>query len=248
VFCGRKIEDMQTSVAPSLEDLPKAVTANRWFASLSASQQAALVRASRRVVLSDGQLAITQGQSIRKRRDGLMLLVDGALKMSSTSATGREAILSYIQPGQWFGELALLDGLSRARDVRSVGVSEVLMVEPEAFTDLMKDASFYRHVTDLVTSRMRMLLSLVEDFCLRSARARTARRLVLLAFDDDMRGTNPRKELVISHDALASMLGMTRQTLAHQLKLLGDVGAVAQGYGRIIIASMGVLMTEAEGS
>jgi Crp-like helix-turn-helix domain len=47
---------------------------------------------------------------------------------------------------------------------------------------------------------------------------------------------------------LASMLGMTRQTLAHQLKLLAGVGAIAQGYSRIVITSMVALMAEASGT
>jgi CRP/FNR family transcriptional regulator, cyclic AMP receptor protein len=239
---------MQSQNTPSLDALPKVVTGNRWFATLSGPQQTALIRASRSVVLRDGQLAMTQGQSVRKRRDGLMLLVDGSLKVASTSAAGREAILTLIHPGQWFGELSVLDGSSRERDVRSMGVSEVLIIEPEALAELMKDASFTRHLVELLSARTRMLLGLVEDFSMRSARARTARRLVLLAHQDDTRSTQPRKDVIISHDALSSMLGMTRQTLAQQLKVLSEVGAIVQGYGRIVILSMVLLMAEASGT
>jgi CRP/FNR family transcriptional regulator, cyclic AMP receptor protein len=228
--------------------LPKAVARNRWFASLSASHQAALLKVSRRWVLRDDQLVMTQGQSVRKRRDGLMVLVDGSLKIASTSAAGSEAILSFVQPGQWFGELALIDGLPRARDVRSVGVSEVLVVEPDAFAALMQDSSFAAQVTQLLSSRTRMLMGLVEDFAMRSARARAARRLLLLACDDDPYCKPTRKEIHVSHEALASMLGMTRQTLAQQLKLLSQAGAIAQGYSRIVVTSIVVLMAEASGT
>jgi CRP/FNR family transcriptional regulator, cyclic AMP receptor protein len=234
-----------TTLTPSA--LPKVVSRNRWFASLTAAQQTALLAVTKRVVLRDGQLLVAQGQSVRKRRDGMFLLVSGSVKLCSSSTLGKEAVLGFVQPGQWFGELALLDGLQRERDIRSVGVSEVLIVESEAFAELMKDPQFARRVGDLMTARARMLLSLVEDFTLRSARARTARRLVLLAYDDDTRSTHARKELGISHDALASMLGMTRQTLASQLKGLAEVGAIAQGYSRIFISSMVVLMAEASG-
>lgn len=232
----------------SVAQLPEAVLRNRWFTSLSAAHQAALLQVCRRWVLRDGQLAMTQGHSVRKRRDGLMVLVDGSLKIASTSAAGSQTILSFVQPGQWFGELSLIDGLTRSRDVRSVGVSEVLVVEPDAFTALMKDASFASQVTLLLSSRTRMLLGLVEDFAMRSARARTARRLLLLACDDDTQNKPTRKEISVSHEALASMLGMTRQTLAQQLKLLSQAGAIAQGYSRIIVSSVVVLMAEASGT
>lgn len=239
---------MQATTTPSVESLPKVVTSNRWFASLSSAHQTALIRSSRSIVLRDGQLAMTQGQSVRKRRDGLMVLVDGSLKVASTSAAGREALLTLIHPGQWFGELSVIDGHGRERDVRSIGVSEVLVIEPEALAELMKDASFTRHLVELLSARTRMLLGLVEDFSMRSARARTARRLVLLAHQDDTRSTQPRKDIIISHDALSSMLGMTRQTLAQQLRALSEVGAIVQGYGRIVILSMVLLMAEASGT
>lgn len=199
-------------------------------------------------VLRDGQVALSQGQTVRKRRDGLLLLVDGALKVSSTNATGYEAVLGFVYPGQWFGELSLLDGQPRARDVTSVGVSEVLVVEPEAFADLMKEASFARRMIELLCARNRLLLSLVEDFSMRTAYTRTARRLVLLAHEDDMRSGVLRKEVVLAHDSLASMLGMTRQTLANQLKALTEAGAIKQGYGRIHILSMSTLVAEAAAS
>jgi CRP/FNR family transcriptional regulator, cyclic AMP receptor protein len=239
---------MLTTTSLSVSELPKVVAQNRWFSSLGAAYQQELLRSARRVVLRDGQLAMTQGQSVRKRRDGLMVLVDGSLKISSTSAAGSEAILSFVQPGQWFGALAMVDGLTRERDVRSVGVSEVLIVEPEAFQELMKDPRFVRHATQLVTTFTRMLLGVVEDFAMRSSRARTARRILLLAFDDDTASTQARKEITVSHDALASMLGMTRQTLAQQLKLLVQAGAIAQGYGHLVVTSMVALMAEASGS
>ena len=230
------------------EPLPDALTHNRWFKGLHTAHQAALLKATHSTVLRDGQLTMTQGTPLRKRGDGLMVLHSGLLKISSKNAAGSEAVLGFIQPGQWFGELSMLDGQSRERDVRSVGVSEVLVVEPDTFHRLMQDASFQEQVVDLQSARTRLLLSLVEDFTLRSARARAARRLLMLACDDDTRSEPHRKELIISHEALASMLGMTRQTLALQLKALTEAGAIIQGYGRIVVSSMPLLIAEAAGA
>jgi CRP/FNR family transcriptional regulator, cyclic AMP receptor protein len=233
---------------PSPVPLPDAVTQNRWFMGLHATHQVALLKATHSTVLRDGQMAMTQGTPLRKRNDGLMVLHSGLLKISSKNAAGNEAVLGFIQPGQWFGELSMLDGQIRERDVRSIGVSEVLVVESDTFHRLMQDASFHQHLVDLQSARTRLLLSLVEDFTLRSARARAARRLLMLACDDDTRSEPHRKELIISHEALASMLGMTRQTLALQLKALTDAGAIIQGYGRILVSSIPLLVAEAAGA
>jgi CRP/FNR family transcriptional regulator, cyclic AMP receptor protein len=45
----------------------------------------------------------------------------------------------------------------------------------------------------------------------------------------------------VSQEALAMMLGITRQTLSKELKVLVNAGAVALGYGRIEIASVTAL-------
>jgi CRP/FNR family transcriptional regulator, cyclic AMP receptor protein len=219
--------------------------ANRWFASLTALQQKALLDASRRMVLRDGQLFAAQGQSLRKRRDGFGVLVNGLLKVSSTSQDGREAILSFVRPGQWFGELSVLDGVSRERDFFSVGQSEILVIEPEAMQSLLQDPQLGLQITRLLASRTRTLLSLVESFTLRSSLARTARRLVLLAYDDEPETGQHRSTLDVSQDALASMLGMTRQSVASQLRQLSARGAISQAYGRVNISSMVALMAEA---
>lgn len=226
---------------------------NRWFASLSDAQQHALLDASKRITLRDGQLFAANGHMPRKRRDGFGVLVNGLLKVSSASPDGREAILGFVRPGQWFGELALLDGGSRERDFFSAGASEILVIEPEAMHGLLQDARLAHQLTRLLASRTRTLLMLVESFTLRSTLARTARRLVMLAYDDEHEGAHGnshgsykhRISLDISQDALASMLGMTRQSVASQLKQLADRGAIIQAYGRVNISSMVALMAEA---
>ena len=239
---------MTTLPAPAASQLAeqdhRTLFANRWFSSLSASQQKALLDACRRLTLRDGQLFAAQGQSLRKRRDGFGVVVNGLLKVSSTSLEGREAILSFVRPGQWFGELSMLDGMSRERDFFSVGAAEILVIEPEAMQGLLQDAQLAVQITRLLASRTRTLLSLVEGFTLRSSLARTARRLVLLAYDDEPETGQHRSSLDVSQDALASMLGMTRQSVASQLRQLSERGAIEQAYGRVNISSMVALMAE----
>jgi CRP/FNR family transcriptional regulator, cyclic AMP receptor protein len=239
---------MTTLPAPATSQLAeqdhRTLLANRWFASLNTSQQKALLDACRRLTLRDGQLFAAQGQSLRKRRDGFGVVVNGLLKVSSTSLEGREAILSYVRPGQWFGDLSILDGMSRERDFLSAGASEILVIEPEAMQALLQDAQLAMQITRLLASRTRTLLSLVEGFTLRSSLARTARRLVLLAYDDEPETGQHRFSLDVSQDALASMLGMTRQSVASQLRQLSERGAIEQAYGRVNISSMVALMAE----
>ncbi len=230
---------------PHMPPLPVCVFDNPWFAKLDAAHQKALCDNLDRVTLVDQQPLVTNGMRVGRRQTGFTVLLSGSLKVSSINAAGREAILSLVHPGQWFGELSLLDRQPANRDICSLGDSQVGLVPAQVFDDLMQHPAFAKHVNDLVCARTRMLMSLLEDFSLRSARARSARRLLLLAHGDDLRHGQTHHELKVSHDALAAMLGMTRQTLSTQLSALSKVGAIAQGYGRILIVSMVVLMAEA---
>ncbi|MDT7836301.1 helix-turn-helix domain-containing protein [Aquabacterium sp. OR-4] len=65
-----------------------------------------------------------------------------------------------------------------------------------------------------------------------------ARRLQRLALGDASRHSEDRRVLRITQDMLAMMIGITRQTLALELKAMAQAGAIRIGYRRIEILSM----------
>jgi CRP/FNR family cyclic AMP-dependent transcriptional regulator len=90
----------------------------------------------------------------------------------------------------------------------------------------------------MLAARVRSLYGMVEDATLRSTRARVARRLLLLARGDATQARDPRPVVPVSQEALAMMLGLSRQTLSKELQGLAQAGAVVLGYGRILIESI----------
>jgi CRP-like cAMP-binding protein len=89
----------------------------------------------------------------------------------------------------------------------------------------------------LLARRVRLLYGLVEDAMLRSMRTRVARRLLALAHGDATLSSDTRLEVPVSQEALAMMLGITRQTLSKELKTLARDGVLRLAYGRIEISS-----------
>jgi CRP-like cAMP-binding protein len=73
---------------------------------------------------------------------------------------------------------------------------------------------------------------------LRSTRTRIARRLLSLSRGDATMASDARASVTVSQEALAMMLGITRQTLSKELKVLVRDGVLSLGYGRIEIVSM----------
>jgi len=208
-----------------------------WFAGLGAGLQGELLANSRVQRLGVGEFLSRQGDET-----GCFYgLVHGTLKVSTLREDGREAILTLFEAGNWFGETSLLDGLPRIHDVSALTAAEVLCVDPPVFERLMCDAAFARAVALLQAIHTRLVYTMLEDAMLRSTRARIARRLEHLARGDATLATHERQVLNVTQDELAMMLGITRQTLALELKAMAAEGIVVLKYGQVEIASLNAL-------
>ncbi len=219
-----------------------ALESNPWFRGLPRAQREALLGASELVHLRRGAMLFRQGDPVQAVGDGFFGLVGGRIKASTLRQDGREAILAVLEPGNWFGEITLIDGQPRTHDATALTALDVLVVSPEAFVRLMADGAFARAMAQLVAGRVRALYGLAEDATLRGLKARVARRLLALARGDAMQSVQLRKRITLPQEALAMMLGVTRQTLSKELNALAAEGAIALGYGRIDILSVEALL------
>lgn len=231
---------------PSSPELLARLSVNPWFGSLPLRERRAMLAASERVRLNDGEMLFRQGDPVPPGTGAFYGLVQGSLRISSLREDGKEAILAMLEAGNWFGEVSLLDMRPRTHDATAVGPAELLALPRAAFDALMTRHVFAMAVCRMLAARMRSLYGLVEDATLRSTRARVARRLMLLARGDAVQARDPRPAVPVSQEALAMMLGVTRQTLSKELKALVAAGAISLGYGRIVIESPALL--ERQGS
>lgn len=213
--------------------MSSALLSNPWFSTLPDDVREAMLRHAEPVRLRRGEMLFRQGDA----PGGLYAVLRGALKISTLREDGREAILGVIEPGTWFGEISLIDNLPRTHDATSVGACELLVLPHEAFHALMERAVFARAVASLLATRLRMMYSMMEDATLRSTRARVVRRLLLLARGDASMARSPRPRIPVSQEALAMMLGISRQTLSKELKLLEGLEAIRIGYRCIELLS-----------
>ena len=214
---------------------------NPWFAALPLGERKALVEACERQVLSAGEMLFRQGDAVRAGQGAFYGVLRGRIKASSLREDGKEAILAVLERGNWFGEISLIDGQPRTHDATALGEVEVLVLQRPGFDRLMRRPAFAQAVSRMLAARVRSLYGMVEDATLRSTRARVARRLLQLARGDATQALLPRTEVPVAQEALAMMLGLSRQTLSKELQGLARGGAIALGYGRIVIASAPLL-------
>lgn len=216
-----------------LDALHQRLCANPWFAGLSPAVRQSLVQAGQRLRLHAGEYVFRQGD----RGAHFLTLLHGSLKASTLREDGKEAILAVLEPGHWFGEASMLDGLPRTHDVMATRDSELLGIDPPTFDRLMLDNGFARAIGVLQAQHTRLVYRLLEDAMLRSTRARIVSRLEQLARGDISIGGEQRQVVHITQDDLAMMLGISRQTLSLELRELVSHGALELGYRQLRILS-----------
>jgi CRP/FNR family transcriptional regulator, cyclic AMP receptor protein len=201
------------------------------------AERRALLAGCERVRLAPGEMLFRQGDPVGGDGGGFYGVFSGTVKASSLREDGKEAILVVLEAANWFGEISLLDGQPRTHDATALTETELLALPGPAFERLMKRPAFALAICRMLTARVRALYGMVEDATLRSTRARVARRLLLLARGDVTQSRELRTVVPVSQEALAMMLGVSRQTLSKELQGLVQEGAITLGYGRIQIAS-----------
>lgn len=235
--CGR------SRVPAAAQDALARFPDDPWFSSLAPELRRELMCAASPLALKAGQLLCRRGDKPR----GFYGVKEGSLKVSTVCEDGRESVLGLLGPGNWFGEASLVQGSARAHDVTAITEAALIVVAPPAFNGLMQRPAFAQAVSVLLAGRVRRLYDALEDSMLRSLRAQVARRLVHLAQGDAAAADGPtgRAIVPVSQEVLATMLGVTRQTLAKELQALAAAGCIAQQYGRIAILSIEALKASA---
>lgn len=207
-------------------DLNLMLECSPWFGSLSPQLRTDLLSGSELHRLSAGAMLFRQGDG----PDGFYAVLRGHIKMSSLTGEGKESILAMLDPGSWFGEISLIDGLPRTHDATALDSVQLLKVDGQVFRRLMLQGEFSSAISALLARRVRMLYSVVEDAHLHSPAVRIARRLEWLVNGITSGRALVNPKIMISQEALAMMLGMSRQTLSMELQKMQDAGWIVLHY------------------
>jgi CRP/FNR family cyclic AMP-dependent transcriptional regulator len=165
--------------------------------------------------------------------NSLFVVQSGALKAFLTDNAGREVTLSLLDPGDYFGELALLDEAPRSASVAAVTKSEVLQIPRSAFLALIEvhPACMQMVVRNLV-GRIRTLTESVRSLALVDVFGRISRVFNSLAVEKDGVMQIDRR---LTQQDLANMVGASREMVNRILRDLVSGGYVELEQHRIII-------------
>ncbi len=172
----------------------------------------------------------------------------GAVRVSLVSLSGKQVTLTYCEPGVWFGDIALFDGMPRTHDADSHGETTLLCVRKADFKELLtQHTELYDALLRLNCRRLRLMFNQFEDLNTRPLAARLAKQILLLAKSYGIeQGEEIRIGLQLAQEDMAQLLGASRQRVNQELKGFEREGAVRVEPTRLVVLSREKLMVLAD--
>ena len=225
----------------------EAINSGRWFSSLSPSLRHDILRCAYVKRFRDGGLICARGDP----PDEWIACARGAVRVSSTSISGKQITLTYVEPGIWFGDVAMFDGDRRTHDAYAHGDSTILCVARADFKKILSQhAELYDALLQLQSRRIRQLFGLVEDLNTLPLRSRLAKQLIHLARSYGVPsladGDEIRIGLQLAQEELAQLLGASRQRVNQELKAMEREDAIRIEPGGLVVRDLSKLMRIAE--
>jgi CRP-like cAMP-binding protein len=159
------------------------------------------------------------------------------VRISSVSSDGKEVTLNVINPGEIFGEIALLDGEPRSADANAIEDTLLLVVERRHFVPFLRqNEDLYLRLLAVLCSRLRRTSMALEEIALFDLPVRLARVLLKLAGDyGRTAGNATRIDLKLSQRDLSNLVAASRESVNKQLRTWRESGAVDMEDGFIVL-------------
>src|SRR5258705_4417516 len=141
--------------------------------------------------------------------DALFIVASGSVKVVLPSDEGAEpAIVAILGPGEFFGELAILDGAPHSATIVAVEATETLVLHRDQFLSLIDtDPGIRRTLLASLATEIRRLTGHVEDLHFLDLPGRLASRIVRLAASAGVTSGEARIAWPYTQSELAGMIG-----------------------------------------
>jgi CRP/FNR family transcriptional regulator, cyclic AMP receptor protein len=160
--------------------------------------------------------------------DFFFTILEGRIKVTILGDDGREVILSVLGPGDFFGEMALLDNEPRSATAIAVEESELLSLHRNDFQSTLNDnKSITSALIRVLSARLRRANHQISTLALLDVYGRVARVIVDMAREEGKRLRDGRIAFRrATHQEIANRIGTTRETVTRMLKDLERQGLI----------------------
>ncbi|MDQ6880884.1 MAG: Crp/Fnr family transcriptional regulator [Pseudomonadota bacterium] len=191
------------------------------FALLTASQAEAVADAVTKRRFKRGEVIVGQGE----KSNTLFIILTGRVRVVTSDKRGREVILATLQPGDYIGEMSLIDNEPHSATVRAEVQTDMLTLGRAEFARcLPENSSMSYAIMKGLVQRLRQADRKIESLALMDVYGRVARSLLEFALPDRDGLLTIRER--ISRQDIAKMVGASREMVSRVMKDLEDRGFI----------------------
>jgi CRP/FNR family transcriptional regulator, cyclic AMP receptor protein len=200
---------MTTKPQNTLEEARQLLAECVLFRGLSADDRRALVTRVRTRTFNAGDTIFLMGDP----GDSMMALLKGSVRISAPSPEGKEIVLGIMQPGEFFGEIALLDGKERSADAKAMTPCTLAILDRRdvlAFLEQNREAWF--RIVEVLCERLRRTTVQIAEVALLELPIRLAKALLRISAAE-AKATSPDSTIKLSQRELGHIVGATRESV-----------------------------------
>jgi CRP-like cAMP-binding protein len=206
------------------------------FRSLRAEDSRHLAALLRLQTLRKGDVLFRKGEE----GNSLYMIIAGKIKVVRQSRDGDEMILAVLAAGDFCGEMALLDGLSRSADAVAVEETQLYGLNRKDFLAyVMNNETTVKAILSALSKRLRKADDFLEDVFFLNVASRLAKKLIELAVGNGYQEeSNGAIKLSVTQRDLAGMIGATRESVNKELRILREKSLIGLEGNQIMVLDL----------
>ncbi|MDM0048601.1 Crp/Fnr family transcriptional regulator [Variovorax sp. J22R115] len=172
-------------------------------------------------------------------KSDVFFLVSGQLRVTTYSAAGRQVTFRDLQEGEYFGDIAAIDGKPRSADVVTLKPSVVASLDRSGFLELLRDEpTVAERVMRNLAALVRQLSDRVIDLSTLGVQNRVHAELLRLARVAGIVDNQARLDPAPTHAELASQISTNREQVTRELNALRRDGVLAKDGKALVVADV----------
>jgi CRP/FNR family transcriptional regulator, cyclic AMP receptor protein len=201
-----------------------------YLSHLPASALGKMMKIAKVLTFRKGDLIISK----KEAAEHLFIVAQGRVKIFVAPSPRKTKTFATIEKGEFFGELALLDGTVRTASAEALEDNTRIIIVPKRDFQrfLLKDPGFMMMLLRTLAERLRRTNETIEGLLFKNLLGRVAKALV----DLQERKPGNGQGLAVTHQELAAWVGTSREPLSRALSSLRRGGLIETGQGHIKIS------------
>ena len=186
------------------------ISRHTFFASISGDVQRKLAERAKQKRYDAGATIFSKGDP----GSALYFVCEGTVQLSARSQDGKDAVFNLAKEGDFFGEIALLDGRPRTADASALTSCELILIERRDFIPIVEQyPDLMWRLIQLLCVRLRRTSEQVEDLMFVDLAGRLARTLLDLSSHSKTPG-----KIYVAQSQVAQIAGLSREMTNKQLR------------------------------